>query len=169
MGKRALSAGYHSDVTQKPPQSNSKQTPWSQNKTLLNLLTTLCVCLLLYLTGAGTAKPRRHRSLSSKMQPTLELPQHFSHPRYATHCLQLHGDGFQFQPRDTLTSVKSTEPTCLSYPPTNSGSPSPSSDSESKHTGSRLLWHPGREREIQVGVRPGDCFWHIGDKTWTFL
>lgn len=46
MGKRALSAGYRRDVTQKPPQSSSKQTPWSQNKTLLNLLTTLWVLLV---------------------------------------------------------------------------------------------------------------------------
>ena len=44
------------------------------------------------------------------MQLTLELLQHFSHARDATHCLQLHSDGLGFQVCDIFTSEKSTKP-----------------------------------------------------------
>lgn len=88
------------------------------------------------------------------MQPTLELSQHFPHPRDVTHCLQLHGDVLQFQLHDILTSEKDTEPIILSrtYQPPSLSSPNPFPDSESKHTCSMLLSHPESKREIQAGV-----------------
>lgn len=134
----------------------------TSEKTSLTLVTTLQVLL-----APAWYRSSQHKTPHPprpKMQPTLELSQHFSHPRDATHCLQLQGDGLQFQPCNTLTSGKSTQPTVLNIhqPP----QPLQTHPLLHKvHIPTQDSSHPLEVEKIykHVWVWCQNCFWQTGD------